>query len=319
MARIAKFHTPGRLPDIAIVSSPRSGSTWLMETIATQPGVKYVNEPDHKELTERYHALRIASRWLWSSLVPNERQDFARYLLEDRRSGIFGPVNPFVPDHSWHTNRRVLKLIRMTPLIEWLDSLGFAIVYLLRHPIPQAQSCMRRGHRLVLDDVLADTKFLELLDPDVVAYVRSVSSDGDVTLQFVTQWCLENIVAINSALVGGRISVTTHERLITDPTAEMQRLTYALNLEKVDLLLARISKPSRTTDSSSAATRESIRVGESSRLLDMWRRDMTQSEESRLLEPLAVFGIDIYRSGEVMPNMPSQWMRLPETPAAVAD
>jgi hypothetical protein len=293
-----------------------------MEMIATQPGTKYINEPDHKDLLERYRALRIAPRWRWLSLAPHERQDLAHFLLNDRRSGLFGPVNPLAPGHSRRTSRRVLKLIRMTALVEWLDSLGFATVYLLRHPIPQAQSCMNRRHRVHLDAYLADAGFLQRLNMDIVSYVRRTASGGDPMLQYVTEWCLENIVALSSPLAGHRFALTTHETLITDPVTEMQRLAQTLSLERVDLILGRVSEPSRTTDSSSAATLESIRAGQGSRMLDLWRRDLSQEEERRLLEPLRVFGINLYTCGEVLPDIPPHWtatseaLEYPAFPAA---
>lgn len=293
---------------MAVVSSPRSGSTWLMEIIATQPEMKYINEPDHKDLLKRYRALRIPPRWCWLSLAPHERQDLAHFLLDDRRSGLFGPVNPFAANHSWRTTRRVLKLIRMTALVEWLDSLGFAIVYLLRHPIPQARSCIARRHRVLLDEFLADTGFLQHLNPDTVSYVRKVASNGDPMLQFVTQWCLENTVMLHSPLAGSRFALATHELLLTDPEIELQRLAQALSLPRVDLLLARVSRPSRTTDTSSAATRDSIRTGQALDLLSGWRREFSRTEENRLFEPLRAFGIDIYKCGEALPDMPSRWI-----------
>ncbi len=312
LAKWTTTHRSGPASDVAVVSSPRSGSTWLMETIATQPGIKYVNEPDHKELLERYHSLNIAPRWLWLSLASHERQELARYLLDDRRSGLFGPTNPFAPNHSWRTDRRVLKLIRMTPLVEWLDSLGFSTVYLLRHPIPQAQSCMKRHHRIVLDDILADAQFLMHLNSDIVSYVRRVAAHGDLMLQYVTQWCLENIVAFKSPLAGKGFTFATHELLVTDSAREMARLAQILGLEHLDLLLARVSEPSRTTDSSAAATVETIRAGKSSRLLNMWRRDLSRDDEHRWLEPLRVFGIDLYTYGETLPDIPSHWIATSE-------
>jgi hypothetical protein len=312
LIRLTTIHKPGSQSDIAIVSSPRSGSTWLMETIATQPGMKYINEPDHKELLEYYHALNIVPRGIWLSLALRERQDLAHYLLEDRRSGLFGPANPFARNHSWRTSRRVLKLIRMNPVVEWLDSLGFATVYLLRHPIPQAQSCIKRDHRLILDEVLADELFLRYLGPEVASYVGRIYANGDLMLQYITQWCVENIVGLTSPLAGKSFTLTTHELLVTNPLKEMERLAGLLRLENIDLLLKRISEPSRTTDSSSTAAVESIRAGESARLLEMWRRDLTQGEERRLMEPLRVFGINLYKVGEILPDIPQHWAVVPE-------
>lgn len=38
-------HRPDQAPDVVIVSTPRSGSTWLMEVLATEPGMKPIDEP----------------------------------------------------------------------------------------------------------------------------------------------------------------------------------------------------------------------------------------------------------------------------------
>ncbi len=311
LAKLSTSHKPGARSDVAILSSPRSGSTWLMEVIATQPGMKYINEPDHKELLERYRALSVPPRGIWLSLTAHEMQDLARYLLDDRRSGLFGPASPFSARHSWRTTRRVLKLIRMTPVVEWISSLGFATVYLLRHPIPQAKSCSKRGHRVVLEEAIADADFASYLGTDVVAYVGKVARCDDLMLQFTTQWCVENVVALNSPLAGRRFTFTTHEQLVTEPVREMRRLAQALGLDQAELLLERVAKPSKTTDSSSAETVASIRAGDSSQLLDTWRKDLSEDEEKRLLEPLEVFGINVYRFGESTPNLPPEWLAVP--------
>ena len=39
------IHRPGKLPHVFLFTTPRSGSTWLMELIWSQPGFKAVNEP----------------------------------------------------------------------------------------------------------------------------------------------------------------------------------------------------------------------------------------------------------------------------------
>ncbi len=313
LSRLTTIHRPGTRSDVVILCSPRSGSTWLMEVIATQPDMKYINEPDHKELLERYRALNIPPRGIWLSLTAYEMQDLARYLLDDRRSGLFGPASPFAAHHSWRTSRRVLKLIRMTPLVEWMGSLGFATVYLLRHPIPQAKSCLKRSHRVVLDEAVADAEFASYLGADLVSYVEKVARCDNPMLQFTTQWCVENVVALNSPLVGRGFAFTTHELLISEPVREMRRLAQALDLDQAELLLERVAKPSKTTDSSSAATVASIRSGDSSQLLDTWRKELSSDEEKRLLEPLEVFGIEVYRVGESTPAIPAEWLAVPET------
>ncbi len=43
--RMTSTHRPGALPNVFIFTTPRSGSTWLMELIWSQPGFRCVNEP----------------------------------------------------------------------------------------------------------------------------------------------------------------------------------------------------------------------------------------------------------------------------------
>ncbi|MFP6641360.1 MAG: hypothetical protein VCC04_14025, partial [Myxococcota bacterium] len=42
---LSNWHRPGALPNVFIFTTPRSGSTWLMELIQSQPGFKCCSEP----------------------------------------------------------------------------------------------------------------------------------------------------------------------------------------------------------------------------------------------------------------------------------
>lgn len=42
---LASIHFPSQRCNVCVLSTPRSGSTWLMEVILTQPGFKSCREP----------------------------------------------------------------------------------------------------------------------------------------------------------------------------------------------------------------------------------------------------------------------------------
>ena len=42
---VSNRHRPGTLPNVFVFTTPRSGSTWLMELIQTQPRFKQCSEP----------------------------------------------------------------------------------------------------------------------------------------------------------------------------------------------------------------------------------------------------------------------------------
>jgi len=43
--KLCNIHIQGDLPNIFIFSTARSGSTWVMEMLATQRGMKFIDEP----------------------------------------------------------------------------------------------------------------------------------------------------------------------------------------------------------------------------------------------------------------------------------
>ena len=43
--RLANVHRQGEKPNIFLFSTARSGSTWVVEMLATQPGMKLIDEP----------------------------------------------------------------------------------------------------------------------------------------------------------------------------------------------------------------------------------------------------------------------------------
>ena len=74
-----------------LFSTPRSGSTWLMELIWTQPGFKYCNQPLSlfNPLVRQHLGI---DRWeaLYEASVPTFERYFRRYL----RRGASGSRTP---------------------------------------------------------------------------------------------------------------------------------------------------------------------------------------------------------------------------------
>lgn len=303
LSRLLAHHHPGPDPDIAIVSSPRSGSTWMMEALASQPGYKFVNEPDHRILLELHGCLTFTPGWNWLWLDDAQKEEYARFLLNDEQSGVFGPVRPRDWRVSWRTSRRIIKFVRMNALIEWLESIGLQPIYLVRHPIPAALSCMKRCHVVTLGDFLTEPNFARLLTGKQIDEVQVVDERGDRLAQFITQWCLENLVPLRSPRVGAHIPVSAYEWRLLDPEGEARRLAEALRLPDVERVAKFARRPSRVTDSSSRETVRSITSGDASRLIGRWRSEIGPEEERRLMAILELFEIDAYRFGRDLPTM----------------
>jgi hypothetical protein len=278
-----------------------------MESLASVRGYKALDEPDHKEMLEFHGLLHIEPRWNWICLSDVEREDFSDFLLDDRRSGLFGPVRPAELRTQWVSHRRVIKLVRSTALLDWIDDLGFDTVYLLRHPIPQALSCLTRGHAIRVQEFLSAPCFAPRLTAMQLEHADSAVRYPDRIDSFVTQWCLENIVPLASERLGKNITVSAYEHRVMDPEGEALRLAKALHVQEAVATLARADRPSRVSNSSSAATRDDIRSHRRDSLVAGWRTRLSEDDERRLMKIVEDFEIDIYRAGEDLPALPASW------------
>lgn len=302
-------HVAGADPDIVVVSSPRSGSTWLMEALSDQPGYKYVNEPDHRDLLRFHRLLSIEPRWAWLELDPVEADELRRFLYDDRRTRLFGPAKPRELLHSHNTHRRVIKVVRMNALIDWFAEIGFMPIYLLRHPIPQALSSIARGHAIHLSDYILSDRFRAHLSAQQLNLVKQTAADGTALQQFVTQWCLENLLPLRSDAMGEHIVISTHEARVKYPEREIQRIGQAVRIPDIERIRRHSSSPSRVTDTSSKSTVSSIQRGRSAELLGRWRNRIGRSHESQLMSILDQFEIATYSVGSDLPTLPHSWTR----------
>lgn len=303
LSRAVTDHHPGPDPDIAIVSSPRTGSTWLMEALTSQPGYKLVNEPDHPIMLQYHGCLSFTPRWNWLWLDGREKEEYAHFLLTDEQSGLFGPVRP----RDWwsrrRTTRRVLKFVRMNALIEWVESIGLQPVYLIRHPIPVALSCIKRRHVIRLGDFLAEPHFARLLTAAQIREVQALDERGDCLAQFVAQWCLENLVPLRSRRVGSHIPLSAYEWRLLDQEGEARRLADALDVPDADRMAKYARRPSRVTDTTPSDTKLDISSGHAHRLISRWHRDVSPKDERRLMGIVECFEIDAYRMGDDLPTI----------------
>ncbi len=295
-----------------------------MELVSSCPGVTFRDEPDHRSMIDTHELLDINTRWAYGSLTADERRAFADYLRDDSRVRLFGPVLPWQVGWHWRVNRRVLKCIRMTAVIDlFVEDLGYDVVYLVRHPIAQALSSVRRGHLSRLDCYLGDPEFMADLGTDGLrTTVARLARSGNELELAVVDWCLANRKVLKAG-PGQRWFVCSYEQLMTTPESVLPDLWRFLRLPGLEAALQRVSVPSKNSD---PGHRHAISGDASTRadLVGSWRRTVGPDEASRLMDIVALFGIDLYRADtdlpvfQLSPGTPDQrLMRRPAPSPAV--
>ena len=299
------FHKPGKEKNIFLFSMPRSGTTWLMEIIATQPGFKIVNEPFNlrKEVVRDNLGLEE-----WESLMEiGNLPKIAAYLqhfIEGRDSDLrYFRQAPFSDLWKLRTNRIIFKLLFIGEgNLDWyVDTFNGEIIYLVRHPIPVSLS--RAVHPRLKSFAESDHKrhFTE----EQLAYAQEIIFHGDKFEQAVLDWCFQNAVALRN--IRPEWLVLSYEQMVMEPTLVIDALIDRFSFEKPELMYERVNKASNSTAKSNQES-QAILMDETKRrenkrwLVEKWAAKVSEEQIAKTFEILKVFEVDFYEKGNFMPK-----------------
>lgn len=226
---------------LLLISSQRSGSTWLAETLVSgDRSCRYIYEAFYNENS----APPLSGRYV-SPETPDERLD-ARIgdllsgRLRSRRTDQFNAARL--------AHHRLLKEVTATTLAPRI-SVKFPdvrILYLIRHPLAVASSLLRLGWGPL---------GLAVRQPELVDHYFRKQQDDLLRQEFLTnvyRWCVENSVPIRSL---SRLSThaTFYEHVVLHPNRELQRIKAFLSERSHGWWrswspnLASLDRPSMTT------------------------------------------------------------------------
>lgn len=297
---LLNIHHPGGLPNVFVFSMPRSGSTWLMELIWSQPGFKHCNEPtDLRNRFVRKH-LGISE---WKQLYCGSAAEPLRRYFNgfcDGRLGFKDP-RPFYRYYRPYTSRIVFKVIHgCEDRLNWFrDTFNGRIVYLVRHPI--AVSLSREGFPTL--PALISSSYGRHFTSDQLRFAEDIYRFGTMLEQGVLSWCLQTAVPLREATDDW--VVASYEQLILEPEPIIRQLESKLDLPKPQRMLDQLATPSRSSRKSDGSTRQLLDAGQPARarrLVEKWRDRVNAEEERGVMDILQRFDIDIYRAGEVLPS-----------------
>jgi hypothetical protein len=310
-------HRPGPRNDIMLISARRSGSTWLMELLATQPRMRYVDEPCEQFYYQR-HGLRTGLEGVLpvmdSKLVhvaESDAQHYRAFFTDPEATRIHGPYDPTRPTFHFSTDRRVLKIVNATALAEWLDDqrLGFDMVYLLRHPVPTVVS-MAASVALRAEANLRHEGFVSrYLTDEQVRLGWDLLRDGSPLQRYALDWCLDSIVPFRAVADQGRDwTVLTYEELSLSPRQTVALLTQRLGLTEPDRLLAQMQVPSQST---AQGRLDVLATEDALQRVSRWRDRVDPQDVRAIHEVVDRFGIDAYEPDSAIAR--PRWLHFAQT------
>ena len=311
---VSNRHRPGIMPNVFVFTTPRSGSTWLMELIRTQPRFKSCSEPLNLRIPEISRRLGISD---WKALYQDANWPRIQSYFEALCAGRIHFLNqsPFSSHYRSVTSRLLAKILhggegRISDLAQACDA---RVVLLLRHPIPVALSreFMPRLEAFLTSD------YSRHFSEEEIQFAWEIVRGGSHLEKGVLDWCLQNAVPLRQTQEDW--VVISYEEMVLAPEPILARLADRLQLEDPGLMQSNLLKPSGTVRKSDPVTAEFLKGTREEDgswwLVTKWREKVGKEEERSLMQILERFGIDQYRFGDVLPSS-SLWLgeSLPSPP-----
>jgi len=299
----SNHHRPGPRPNVFLVTTPRSGSTWLMELIWSQPGFKCCDEPLNLRRPSVRRATGIASWHEMESDVGAARiERYFRDICNGRQHSADAlPLRGKY--HRFHTDRIVFKLLHGAErmLRSLASDCNARVVVLLRHPIAVSLSREEfprleafRGSAVA---ARFNTEQLELAD--------KVMARGSTLEKGVLAWCFQNALVLQGLQPDW--SVVTYEQLVLDPEPVVAHLVERLELTDKALILSHLNEAAGNKRKSDHETQQLLADQRSGRLVrkqalvEKWRAMVTPEQEMAAMSLLAAFNLDAYSAGRLLP------------------
>jgi len=303
LAPYGNLHRQGSLPDIFIFSVPRTGSTFLMEVLGAQPGMKTIDEPFNMNYPHARRELGV-DNWRDAVMLPNRREVYGRYVDRLQRAQIRDFKTPFwTPNGRYYTTRNTLKILHAgEDMIPWFEErFNCLILLLIRHPIPTVFSHEKHPR---VDYFLQQPEMRAQFTPGHIAFAEGILASGNHYDRGVLDWCLQYYPAFAHGVKPGW-TVISYEDLSVEAEGAVSFLESRLNLSPTKNLARLTATPSVSTVQSDADTLQFFNSGKAGNdryyLIEKWRKRLSPGQEERTFEILQGMGLDMYSFGNLFP------------------
>ena len=273
-----------------LLSSGRSGSTWLGSALHSLPDTRMVFEPFHAR-----SGVPSLSPYRYR-YIPPESDDglVAAGLISLLAGSSWNPwIEQFNPVGKLTYHRRLVKEVRINLLLPFLlkQFHDCRFILLMRHPAAVAQSQNRLGWNLEPE------RLLEQSGLDGVSWMpdmRKLRLSDDLFERNLAFWAIENRIAIDAAQKAA-IPIVFYEEVCIDPASQLARLETYLGTKFPESALDGMAEVSWSTDKSISAYSVQEKVS-------AWQSRVRSSQINAMLRILESTGLDQVYGRDVLPN-----------------
>lgn len=316
---------------LLIAGSGRSGTTWVLDSLADANQLRPIFEPLHPESNKIAHQLAysyltreddhtelkryisaVASNAL-DSIWTDYRIRPSRLSLSGQRLRSAAEFKRYLRTWATLIRRRrtysakkcrdgvLVKCIRANLMLDWITANFEAkIVLLMRHPCAVVESQLRFAEHWDPYGLLARYRD----DPGLMSGpLRNQYTVLDQTFSrpeaLAAVWCIENLVPALQAAKNG-YQVVFYEELLENPEAEWQRIATALDISLIPgpVLLKQPSQQAAVR-----LQKQEAADGNYSERYSTWRKSLSKEILDQVSTVLNCFGIDFYSVSRSRPDI----------------
>lgn len=265
---------------IVVTGSPRSGTTWLAELLATTPGSGVLFEPDN--LRHVAEAADAGMSWRTDIQPGADWPEGRRYLERVLRGRVLNlwttrELERWIRPRTW-----IVKFVRANRMLAWLTT-EFDLpraVLIIRHPCAVVSSQVARGWP-ANPGWNEEEPFLRR-NPHLRSVLATVRTPEEI---LAARWAIDAAVPLQ-ATEPRRWSLLTFEELAIDPIGVMTRLFGSWGMPVPPQLSSVAGRWSSTARETQDRDRTDV--------LTEWQRLLRPETADRILEIAHAFGIDAY-------------------------
>ncbi len=300
----SNYHTRSDKKDIFLFATPRGGSTWVMEILASQTALKYYDEPFN---VRRMNVQKTKLFQSWQDIMPesNNTETIITYIqsLQNNNYKFMNPP-PFRKHHRFYTNRSIFKIHEIEHLVNEIQTqCNGSIVYLLRHPIPTTLS--RNVYPRL--ELFINSKYYQdnYISSDQLKEIKKIYSKGNDLQKGIVSWCYENLIPLKYAKNDDWLFVSYEEILLNSEKSCKSMADY-LKFDDINKMMEAINIPSTNIKMSNTDTLKIMQsrdnVERKKALVTKWKNKISTDDERACFDILGLFDLDVYSFNRYIPT-----------------